>query len=73
MSEARFRAGCGRQTDGPADVFDLAYTEWAFDECPSCPHRIDPDEGASFCLWQRPDRPDRFAELRDLLDVEPPT
>ena len=67
MNAERFRAGCGRETDGPGDVADLAYTELAFPDCPGCPHRIEPEDGPAFCRWLRTDRGDPFAALRDLV------
>lgn len=63
MSEARFRAGCGRERLAPADLADLAYVELAFVECPSCRHRVEPDGGPAFCRWLRTDLPGPFAAL----------
>lgn len=66
MSERRFRAGCGRERSGPADLDELAYTELAFPECPGCPHRIEPEGGPAFCRWLAVGRPHPFAGLADL-------
>lgn len=65
MSSGRFRAGCGREADGPTDVGELAYTELAYAECPDCPHRLEPEGGPAFCRWLATDRPDPFAALGD--------
>lgn len=73
MTPVRFRAGCGRYTDGPTDLAELAYTELAFAECPTCPHRIDPEQGPAFCRWLREDRSHPFEALRSLsLGGDPP-
>lgn len=66
MSSARFRAGCGRETDGPGDLTELAYTDLAYPECPACPHRVAPADGPAFCRWLRTDRRDPFEALRGL-------
>lgn len=66
MSERRFRAGCGRERGGPADVDELAYTDLAFPECPDCPHRLAPEGGPAFCRWLPVERPHPFAGLADL-------
>jgi len=46
-----FRAGCGREQDGPSDLAELAYLDLAFEECPHCPHRLEPEGGPVFCRW----------------------
>ena len=66
MSERRFRAGCGRERAGPADVAELAYTALAFPECDGCRHRLAPEDGPAFCRWLAVDRPDPFAALAEL-------
>lgn len=67
MSARRFRAGCGREAEGPAELTDLAYTDLAFPECPGCRHRLEPDDGPSFCRWRATDRLDPLARLRAML------
>ncbi len=44
-----FKAGCQREWIVESDADDLAYTEQAFAECPSCLHRVEPDGGPPFC------------------------
>lgn len=66
MSQRRFRAGCGREADGPPDVKELAYTELAYPECPNCRHRLEPEDGPSFCRWLPADRPDPFETLKQV-------
>jgi hypothetical protein len=58
-----FRAGCGREREGPADLADLAYTDLAFAECPACPHRLEPEGGPAFCRWLSAGAPHPFAAL----------
>lgn len=58
-----FRAGCGRETPGPTDLHELAYTALEFPECPACRHRLEPEGRASFCRWLDPGRKDPFAAL----------
>lgn len=64
------RAGCGRTRAVPAaDVARAgapavwAYVALAFEECPTCPHRVDPDGAAPFCAWRPVDAPHPFAAL----------
>lgn len=69
----RFRAGCGREREGPDDLQDLAYLDLAFAECPACPHRLTPEGARPFCRWLRAEAPHPFAalaawNLRDLPD-----
>jgi hypothetical protein len=59
----RFRAGCGREQDGPADLGDLAYTDLAFVECPACEHRLTPEDGPFFCRWLDMGAPKPFSAL----------
>jgi hypothetical protein len=73
VSARRFRAGCGREADGPDELSDVAYTELAFPECPGCRHRIEPDTGPAFCRWRATDLPGPFAGLRAAFpDPDPP-
>lgn len=68
----RYFAGCGRHWDMRSAEKDLAYTELAFEECPTCPHRVDPDPelggGPSFCTL-RPRQPHPFAGLAGLSEL----
>lgn len=59
----RFRAGCGREVEGPGEFEDLAYRDLAFAECPACVHRLTPEDGPAFCRWLRVDAPHPFATL----------
>lgn len=61
-----FVAGCGRQTKGPENEVDLAYTLLAFPECPACVHRLEPEGAPSFCRWLPADTPKAFAALASL-------
>jgi len=66
VSEARFRAGCGRERMAPSELREVAYVDLAFDECGSCRHRVDPEDARSFCRWLRHDVPGPFAPLADV-------
>ena len=59
----RFVAGCKRVKEGPADLREVAYTELAFPECPTCPHRVIPEGAPSFCRWLPVDAKGPFAGL----------
>ena len=59
----RFIAGCERVKEGPADLQEVAYTELAFPECPTCPHRVVPEGAPSFCRWLDEDAARPFAGL----------
>ncbi len=64
---ATLRAGCGRERAAPdASASTWAYTDLAFPECPTCPHRVAPDDGPPFCVWRPVDTPHPFAGLADL-------
>lgn len=65
-----FRAGCGREREGPGDLVDLAYTDLAFPECPVCPHRLEPEDGPAFCRWLGAEAPHPFAALADWTPSE---
>lgn len=74
--EQRYRAGCGRTWSLASRVPDLAYTDLAFPECPTCPERISPQEDtAAFCTLRPEHAPHPFAALaafRDQLADDPP-
>ncbi|MFN2322082.1 MAG: hypothetical protein ABR510_03895 [Trueperaceae bacterium] len=64
------RAGCGRTRGvsaaevaraGAGTAF--AYLALEFPECPTCPHRVDPEGADSFCAWRPVDAPHPFAAL----------
>lgn len=61
-----FRAGCGRTWAAASPEADLAYTEQAFPECPTCPHRVEPEGGPPFCTLRPEDTPHPFAALAGL-------
>ncbi|GEM_PF-1398298 len=74
MSRRRFRAGCGRERVGPSDLSEIAYTELAFPECPTCRHRIEPEGGPAFCRWIATDRPSPLEALSDFrVDEDGPS
>lgn len=64
-----FRAGCGREWSVASAQADLAYTEQAFPECPTCPHRVEPDDAAPFCTLRPVGTRHPFAELAGLKGV----
>ncbi len=70
----RYVAGCGRsfersqRTERGAARDSYAYTDLAFPECPTCPHRVEPDDGPAFCVWRREDLARPFAGLEGWLD-----
>jgi hypothetical protein len=50
---------------------DLAYTDQVFPECPTCPHRIEPEGSAGavpFCTLRPLNTPHPFAGLAGLLN-----
>ncbi len=68
--EVVVRAGCGRTRGvsaaevaraGASAAF--AYLALDYPECPTCPHRVDPEGAASFCTWRPVDAPHPFAAL----------
>ncbi|MHA0042159.1 hypothetical protein [Deinococcus xianganensis] len=61
-----FRAGCGREWSLPSAEADLAYTEQAFPECPTCEHRVEPDGGPPFCTLRPVGTAHPFAALAGL-------
>jgi len=68
-----YRAGCQRTWQIASDESDLAYTDQAFPECPTCPHRVEPEgegrgEAAPFCTLRPVGTPHPFAALAGLLD-----
>ena len=63
-----FQAGCRRTWQIASAEPDLAYTDQAFPECPTCPHRVEPDGAAPFCTLRPADAPHPFAGLAGLLD-----
>ncbi len=73
VQSVSFTAGCGRSQAGPGDLTELAYTALAFPECPTCPHRLEPEDGPSFCRWLRPkpgeDHAHPFAALASFRDA----
>ena len=66
-----FRAGCGRTREGPTDLNDFAYTDLAYPECPTCPHRLEPEDGKPFCRWLDATRENPFAALTLFRDRIP--
>ena len=59
----RFIAGCERVTEGPVDLKEVAYTDLAFPECPTCPHRVVPEGASPFCRWLDEGTQNPFASL----------
>lgn len=65
-AEQIYRAGCGREWTLVSDEPDLAYTEQAFVECPTCPHRVEPERAVPFCTLRPVGAPHPFAALAGL-------
>lgn len=61
-----FRAGCRREWTVATAEPDLAYTEQAFPECPTCPHRVEPEGAAPFCTLRPVGTAHPFAALAGL-------
>lgn len=61
-----YRAGCGREWQVASAEPDLAYTEQAFAECPTCPHRVEPEGGPPFCTLRPLESAHPFAALAGL-------
>ena len=61
-----FRAGCAREWPLDSREEDLAYTEQAFPECPSCRHRVEPEGGPPFCTLRPVGTAHPFAVLAGL-------
>ncbi|MFC3862230.1 hypothetical protein ACFOPQ_15810 [Deinococcus antarcticus] len=61
--ETTFRAGCGREWQVRSAEADLAYTEQAFAECPTCPHRVEPEGAPAFCTLRPATASHPFAGL----------
>lgn len=61
-----YRAGCGREWEVASAEPDLAYTEQAFPECPTCPHRVEPEGGPPFCTLRPVGTAHPFASLAGL-------
>ncbi|MCD0164508.1 MULTISPECIES: hypothetical protein [unclassified Deinococcus] len=62
-----FRAGCAREWVIESAEADLAYTDQAFPECPTCPHRVEPDGGPPFCTLRPVGTAHPFAGLAGLI------
>jgi len=67
-----YQAGCQRTWQIASAESDLAYTDQAFPECPTCPHRVEPEGTGSgavpFCTLRPAGTPHPFAALAGLLD-----
>ncbi|GGJ34484.1 hypothetical protein [Deinococcus roseus] len=61
-----FKAGCQRTWEVITAEPDLAYLELAFPECPTCPHRVQPEGAKPFCTLRLQDAPHPFASLGNL-------
>lgn len=61
-----YRAGCRREWSVASREADLAYTEQAFPECPTCPHRVEPEGGPPFCTLRPAGTAHPFAGLAGL-------
>ncbi len=62
-----YRAGCRRTWEIASGEPDFAYTDQAFPECPSCPHRVEAEGAAPFCTLRPASTPHPFAGLAGLL------
>ncbi len=65
-TRASYRAGCGRAWPEASAEPDLAYIALEFSECPACPHRLEPEDGPSFCRLLREGQAHPFAGLAGL-------
>jgi hypothetical protein len=65
--ERTFEAGCKRHMTVTTELSELAYDELSYPECPSCPHRVEPEAAAPFCVWRDVHEPHPFAGLAGLL------
>lgn len=63
-----YQAGCRRTWEIPSAEPDLAYTDQAFPQCPTCPHRVEPEGAVPFCTLRPLNAPHPFAGLAGLLD-----
>ncbi|ANC72318.1 hypothetical protein [Deinococcus radiodurans] len=61
-----YRAGCLREWEVASAEPDLAYTEQAFPECPTCPHRVEPEGTLPFCTLRPVGTAHPFAALAGL-------
>jgi hypothetical protein len=50
----------------PGDLPDYAYVEQAFAECPTCPHRVEPEGGPPFCTLRPREALNPFSVLGGL-------
>lgn len=66
-TETTYRAGCERTWAVVSAEPDLAYTDQAFPECPTCPHRVEPDGAAAFCTLRPVGAAHPFAALAGLV------
>ncbi|MPY66288.1 hypothetical protein F8S09_06195 [Deinococcus sp. SDU3-2] len=62
-SPVTFRSGCAREWTLASAEADLAYTEQAFPECPTCPHRVEPEGTLPFCTLRPVGAAHPFAAL----------
>ncbi|MFC5847017.1 hypothetical protein [Deinococcus petrolearius] len=65
-ADTTYRAGCQRTWAVASAEPDLAYTEQAFPECPSCLHRVEPDGAPPFCTLRPVGSAHPFAALAAL-------
>ncbi|MEM7737188.1 MAG: hypothetical protein AAF267_15515 [Deinococcota bacterium] len=68
VNERTFEAGCKRRMTLKTELSELAYDELSYPECPSCPHRVEPEGAAPFCVWRDVNEPHPFAGLASMLD-----
>lgn len=57
------KAGCQRTMVLETDLTEIAYRALEYPECPTCPHRVVPDNAAPFCVWRDENTPHPFAGL----------
>lgn len=65
-AETTYRAGCDRTWAVASAEPDLAYTDQAFPECPTCPYRVEPEGGPPFCTLRPVGAAHPFAALAGL-------
>jgi hypothetical protein len=60
------RAGCQRTMTLETELTEIAYRALEYPECPTCPHRVEPEGAVPFCVWRDIDTPHPFASLAAL-------
>lgn len=64
------KAGCQRTRVLETELTEIAYRALEYPECPTCPHRVEPEKAAPFCVWRDENTPHPFAGLAALKVVD---